>query len=56
MINIDFEKSEGNNIFKDALELEDDHSFTDDEIEAMKQARFDAWLEVIKTPPEDIII
>lgn len=56
MIKIDFEKSEGNNIFKDALELKDDHSFTDDEIETMKQVRFDAWLEVIKTPPEDIII
>jgi hypothetical protein len=52
---IDFEKSEGNNVFKDALELENDHNLSDDEIEAMKQLRFDAWLEIIKTPPEEVI-
>ena len=50
---IEFEKSDGDNILRDALILPDDHTFTDEEIEAMKQARFDNWLIVISTPPEE---
>ena len=30
-------------------------TMTDAEIEAMKQARFDAWLVVINTPPVEVI-
>lgn len=40
---IDFEI--GN--FRDALHLPDDHKFTSAEIEAMKQARYDAWYAII---------
>ena len=54
MIQIDFEitSSDGLNVYKDALYLEDDHSFTDEEIEAMKQQRFDNWIKIITTPIE----
>jgi hypothetical protein len=31
--------------------LPDDHAFTDVEIEAMKQQRFDNWIAVITAPP-----
>ncbi len=51
MIKIDFEKTDGVNNFRDALWLEDDHTFTEVEIEAMKQARFDNWIAIINAPP-----
>lgn len=36
--------------FKDALVLPDDHTFTDVELEAMKQERFDNWVKAITAP------
>jgi hypothetical protein len=33
--------------FSDALYLDDDHSFTDSEIEAMKQERLANWLAIV---------
>ena len=39
------------NSFSDALHLADDHGLTDDEIEAMKQARYNKWDDFIKNPP-----
>ena len=37
--------------FCDAIHLPDDHTLTDDEIEAMKQQRLDNWIAVIEAPP-----
>jgi hypothetical protein len=40
--------------FCDALHLPDDHTFTESEIDAMKQQRLDNWIAVITAPfPED---
>jgi len=50
MIKIDFTI----NGYCDALYLADDHSFTDAEIEAMKQARYDKWDAFIKNPPAPV--
>lgn len=36
--------------FRDALVLDDNHTFTDAELEAMKQERFDNWVKVITAP------
>jgi len=36
------------------LHLPENHSFTDEEIEAMKQARFDKWLNMILNPPAPV--
>lgn len=47
MVKIDFNI----NGFGDALYLADDHGLTDAEIEAMKQARYDKWLDFINNPP-----
>lgn len=38
------------NGFSDALHLPDDHSFSEAEIEAMKQARYNKWKLFIDTP------
>ena len=48
---IDFSFSSQYGTFSDALVLEDNHAFTDAEIEAMKQQRFDNWIAVITAPP-----
>lgn len=47
-INFSFPSQYGT--FSDALHLPDDHEFTDVEIEAMKQQRFDKWIAVITAP------
>ena len=53
MIKIDFEMTSDNGawIYRDALHLPDDHTYTEADIEVMKQARFARWLEVITAPP-----
>jgi hypothetical protein len=48
---IDFEFQTKHGLFRDALHLADDHTFTEAEIEAMKVARCDAWLAVVTAPP-----
>jgi len=60
MIRIEFEKMYGEIVFRDAITLPDDHTLTDDEIEAMKHERFDNWVAIITAPPpepvpEDIV-
>lgn len=49
MIKIDFEKTseDGLMIYRDALYLPEDHTYTDEEIEAMKQNRFDRWYAAV---------
>jgi len=51
---IDFEITKNNLTHRDALVLPDDHKLSDAEIEAMKQARFDAWYAIITTPPDTV--
>lgn len=48
---IDFEYQTNHGLFRDALHLPDDHSFTEAEIEAMKQQRVDNWIAVVTAPP-----
>jgi hypothetical protein len=48
MIKIDFSKTHDvYGTFSDALHLEENHYYTDAEIEEMKQQRFDNWVEHI---------
>ena len=51
MVKIDFSFSSQYGTFSDALHLPDDHGLSDEQIEAMKQARFDNWIAVITAPP-----
>lgn len=52
MIKIDFEKTseDGLLIYRDAIHLEDDHTLSDADIEAIKQTRFDRWYIAVTTP------
>lgn len=45
---IDFEFNTNYGVFRDALHLDDDHQYTQDEINAMKQERFNRWLALIE--------
>jgi hypothetical protein len=49
---IDFEFTTSYGVFRDALHLPDDHTFTDEQITAMKQERVDNWLFAVENPPE----
>ena len=49
MVKIDFQIGD----YRDAIVLPDDHTMTDLEIEAMKQARYDNWLAIIAIVPEE---
>lgn len=51
MIKIDFEFDTPHGVFRDALYLPDDHAFTEDEIQAMKEQRRDNWISVVTAPP-----
>ena len=50
---IDFTIEKDGLSFTDAIVLPDDHGMTDAEIEAMKQARFDAWYAIVTAPVDD---
>ena len=50
MIKIDFSIAKDGMVFVDAIVLPDNHGFTSEQIEAMKQARFDAWYAVVTAP------
>ena len=50
---IPFEKTDGKYVLRDALVLDDNHTFTEEEIEAMKQARLDNWLAIVNAPPTE---
>jgi hypothetical protein len=55
MVRIEFEKMYGEIVFRDAITLPDDHTMTEDEIEAMKQERFDNWVAIITAPPPETV-
>jgi hypothetical protein len=54
MVKIDFSFESEYGTFADALILSDDHTFTDVEIEAIKQQRLDDWIAVITASSEEI--
>jgi hypothetical protein len=53
MISIDFSFDSQYGLYSDALILEDDHTFTDQEIEDMKQQRFNKYLSIFETAAVD---
>ena len=53
MVSIDFVILKDGYKFSDAIVLEDNHGLSDEQIDAMKQARFDAWYTIVTTPVEE---
>lgn len=54
MIQIIFERGEDPYHFRDALYLPEDHTFTDAEIEKMKDDRYAAWYDHVMNPPPPV--
>ena len=52
MIKIDFEFQTPHGVFRDALYLPDDHSYTQEQIAEMQAERLNNWLFVVENPPE----
>ena len=48
---IDFEFQTEHGLFRDALHLPDDHSLSEEQLQAMKEQRRDAWIAVVSAPP-----
>jgi len=53
MIKIDFEITKNRMTFKDAIHLPDNHQYTEAQIEAMKQARFNTWYALVTAPQQE---
>jgi len=54
MIKLIFEFETQYGVYRDALYLEENHTFTEQEIDAMKQQRVDNWLYAIENPPAEV--
>jgi hypothetical protein len=54
IMKIDFEITQNGYTLRDALNLDDNHTYTDEEIEQMKQTRFDNWYTIITTFVENL--
>jgi hypothetical protein len=50
---IEFQMESNGVLFKDAIDLPDDHNLTDAEIEVLKQWRFNAWLDATAPQSEE---
>lgn len=48
---IDFSFDTPHGVFRDALHLPDNHSFSEAEVEAMKAQRRDNWIAAVTAPP-----
>ena len=51
MVKIDFEFDTQYGKYRDAIYLPEDHAFTNDEINVIKQQRVDNWISFIENPP-----
>ena len=52
MIKIDFEVETEYGVYRDAITLPEDHTLSEEDINAIKQERVDAWISFINTPVE----
>ena len=53
---IDFTFETQYGVFSDAITLPDDHTFTDNEIEAIKKERLSNWVAILEAPPSEEVI
>jgi hypothetical protein len=51
MIKIDFSFESKYGVFRDALHLPENHTMTEEQIQAMKQERLDNWIYAVENPP-----
>lgn len=54
IIAVEFTTPQG--VFRDAIHLPDNHTFTESEIQLMKEKRVDDWLAAVNAVPEETAI
>jgi hypothetical protein len=54
-IKIDFTISNGVYSYTDCLHLPANHTYTEEQLQAMKQERFDRWVDAVTNPPPVVI-
>lgn len=52
LIKIDFGFATRHGEFRDALYLPENHAFTEEQIDTMKQERLDNWIQAVESPAE----
>lgn len=52
MVKLDFEFDTPYGWYRDALYLDDDHTYTQEEIRQMELERLANWLYIVENPPE----
>jgi hypothetical protein len=55
MVTIPFEITQNGYTLKDAIVLPDDHGLTNEAIEMLKQARFDAFYAIVTAPEFEVL-
>lgn len=53
MVKIEFEISQNGYTFRDAIVLPENHGMSDEQIDAIKQKRFDDWYAIVTAPSEE---
>ena len=51
MIKIDFERTDGTYTLRDAITLPDNHTLTAEEIEQIKDSRWQDWIKMVTSQP-----
>lgn len=51
---IEFEITKDGMTFRDAIVLPENHGMSDEQIEAIKQKRFDDWYAIVTAPQEEV--
>lgn len=50
---IDFEFETEFGVYRDALHLPDNHTYTTDQVEEMKRQRVNNWLNIVRNLPQE---
>lgn len=51
---IEFEFTTEFGVYRDAINLPDDHTYTNEQIEEMKRQRVNGWLDMLRNPPQEV--
>ena len=51
MVKIDFQYETKHGVYRDALNLPDDHAYSEAQLAAMQQERLNNWMFAIENPP-----
>ena len=51
---LEFEFTTEFGVYRDAINLPDNHGYTPEQIEEMKRQRVNNWLDMLRNPPQEV--